>query len=141
MEVRNHQLMGHHVVTAGDTLGGRLSTGVLVTWLEHDAAALAETRTGSEELGVRHIRALDLAACARPGKVVTIWGRAETRGAGTVFVDVKALAEDPESGCQRQIVETTLILAEPEEREEVQSPTELVGQLALSELTRTWGAS
>lgn len=103
-------LIARHIVAVKD-LGGadRLFGGVMLAWLDEAGAAFAMTKAGVSNLVTRHIEAMNFLAPGRMGDVLAIYGRVSRMGTTSISIEMKVLAEDPQTRAAREIVTTAFV--------------------------------
>lgn len=103
-------LIARHLVLQKD-LGGadRLFGGIMLQWLDEAGAGYAISRAGTSRLVTRHITAMDFVAPAWVGDVLAFYGRVARVGTTSISIEMKVIAEDPDSVSTREIVTTTFV--------------------------------
>jgi acyl-CoA hydrolase len=103
-------LLSRHLVLQKD-LGGadRLFGGIMLQWLDEAGAGYAIAQAGTSRLVTRHINAMDFVAPAYLGDVLAFYGRVAAVGTTSISIEMKVIAEDPDSGATREIVTTAFV--------------------------------
>ncbi len=110
MNLQGYDLIARHFVAVKD-LGAadRLFGGVMLAWLDEAGAAYAMTQARASNLVTRYVEAMSFLAPGREGNVLAIYGRVSKRGTSSISIEMKVLAEDPQTGAGREIVTTTFV--------------------------------
>ncbi len=110
MNLQGYDLIARHIVAVKD-LGAsdRLFGGVMLAWLDEAGAAYAMTQARVSNLVTRYVEAMSFLAPGREGDVLAIYGRVAGRRTSSLSVEMKVLAEDPQTGAAREIVTTTFV--------------------------------
>ena len=110
MNLQGYDLIARHFVAVKD-LGAadRLFGGVMLAWLDEAGAAYAMTQARASNLVTRYVEAMSFLAPGRVGDVLAIYGRVAGRRTSSISIEMKVVAEDPQTGAGREIVTTTFV--------------------------------
>ena len=103
-------LIARHLVLQKD-LGAadRLFGGIMLAWLDEAGASYAISHAGTGSLVTRHITEMDFVAPAWVGDVLAVYGRVARLGTTSISIQMRVIAEDPDSVSTREIVNTTFV--------------------------------
>lgn len=81
----------------------------MLAWLDEAGASYAISQAGTGSLVTRHITEMDFVAPAWVGDVLAVYGRVARLGTTSISIQMRVIAEDPDSVSTREIVNTTFV--------------------------------